>query len=244
MLLKRVAAFVYGNYIWENNHDYIGTMWFLVCLFCMICLSWLLHRIKSEKVRLAVTAAVALFGEIFSKLLVKWGIRLPWCSDIALVAICFYTLGQWWRQHRKHSGGRGLLAGCILLPVGFGLSACNLLWCTPKTDMLPIMFGSVSLFLTGASLICLGLVLVVSNLYGCRRFKLIEYAGRQSLAIMIVHYYILSVVAFLSNRFIPGISGWLWFLLITALSVFAAFIVDKKLPFLNDFRYVKKSKCK
>lgn len=63
LLLKRVAAFVYGNYIWENNHDYIGTMWFLVCLFCVSCISWMLHRIKSEKVRLAVTAAVHCLAE-------------------------------------------------------------------------------------------------------------------------------------------------------------------------------------
>lgn len=89
LLLKRIIAFVYGNYIWENNYDYIGTLWFLVGLFCVICISWLLHRIRLEKVRLVVTAAVALFGGIFSKLLVKWGIRLPWCSDIALVAIFF-----------------------------------------------------------------------------------------------------------------------------------------------------------
>lgn len=136
------------------------------------------------------------------------------------------------------------MAGCILLPVGFGLSACNLLWCTPKTDMLPIMFGSVSLFLTGASLICLGLVLVVSNLYGCRRFSLIEYAGRQSLTIMIAHLYILSVLVAVGNRIVPGVSPWIYFLLTTVLSVLAAFIVDKYLPFLNDFRYVKKSKCK
>lgn len=32
---KRILALLYGNYIWENNADYIGTLWFLVCLFCV-----------------------------------------------------------------------------------------------------------------------------------------------------------------------------------------------------------------
>ena len=36
---KRLIALLYGNYIWENNSDYIGTLWFLVALFCVSVLS-------------------------------------------------------------------------------------------------------------------------------------------------------------------------------------------------------------
>lgn len=34
VLIKKIIAIVYGNYIWENNYEYIGTLWFLLALFC------------------------------------------------------------------------------------------------------------------------------------------------------------------------------------------------------------------
>lgn len=107
LLLKRITAFVYGNQIWENNYDYIGTLWFLVGLFCVICISWLMHRIKAKKIQCIVAGVLSLSGAYFSKLLLRWGIRLPWCLDVALVAILFYELGLWWRQSRKPTGGKG-----------------------------------------------------------------------------------------------------------------------------------------
>lgn len=136
------------------------------------------------------------------------------------------------------------MVGGFSLFIGFGLGACNLLWYTSNPGMLPLEFGSVPLYLGGASLICLGFMIVTSCLYGRRRSKLVEYMGKQSLTIMIAHLYILSVLVAVGNKIVPGMSTWVYFLLTTAMSVFAAFIVDKKLPFLNDFRYVKKIKCK
>ena len=245
LLLKRITAFVYGNYIWENNYNYIGTLWFLVGLFCVICISWLHHRIRSEKARLVIAAAVALCGALFSKLLLQWNVRLPWCLDVALVAILFYELGLWYRQRKKSADGKALLAGSLLLVAGFGVGVCNVYVAgSTRIGMLPLTFGSVPLFLVGAVLICLGFMIVAGCLYGRIRLKLIEYAGRQSLTIMIAHLYILSVLVAIGNRIVPGVSPWIYFLLTTVLSVLAAFIVDKYLPFLNDFRYAKKSKCK
>lgn len=247
LLGKRILAFVYGNHIWENNYDYIGTLWFLVGLFCVICISWLLHRIRSEKIRLAITAAVALFGALFSKLLLQWNVRLPWALDVALVAILFYELGIWWKQHRKCTDGKALLWASLSLMVGFGLGACNIylyIQEPPRIGMLDLTFGNVPLFFISVVLICLGFMMVTSCLYSRRGSKLVEYMGRQSLVIMVAHRYILSVLVAVGNRIVPGVSAWVYFLLTTAMSVFAAFIVEKKLPFLNDFRYVKKIKCK
>lgn len=32
-LIKQIIALLYGNYIWENNYQYISVLWFLITLF-------------------------------------------------------------------------------------------------------------------------------------------------------------------------------------------------------------------
>lgn len=103
LMWKRVIALLYGNYIWENNFDYIGTLWFLICLFGVGCISFFLYRIKNDKLRILITVLIVWFGGILCKCLIQWGIRLPWCLDVALVAIFCYEVGLHFKKWRKYS---------------------------------------------------------------------------------------------------------------------------------------------
>ncbi|MBR1693351.1 MAG: acyltransferase family protein, partial [Lachnospiraceae bacterium] len=82
-LTKRVIALLYGNYIWENNSDYIGTLWFLVGLFFAGIFAYGMYR-YARKNKLALLIGVMLMmcaGAACSYVNRKYGIRLPWCID-------------------------------------------------------------------------------------------------------------------------------------------------------------------
>lgn len=48
-LIKRIIALLYGNMIWENNYEYIGTLWFLVALFSVEMIWEIVHRLSKKK---------------------------------------------------------------------------------------------------------------------------------------------------------------------------------------------------
>ena len=50
-LIKRIIALLYGNMIWENNYEYIGTLWFLVALFSVEMIWEIVHRLSKKKIK-------------------------------------------------------------------------------------------------------------------------------------------------------------------------------------------------
>lgn len=92
MLVKRIIALLHGNCICENNYDYIGTLWFLVALFIVKTIYSFICKIKNVNLRLSLIIIIFILGCIW-RIPFKYGIRLPYSSDVALVALIFYATG-------------------------------------------------------------------------------------------------------------------------------------------------------
>lgn len=124
---KRVAAFLYGNYIWDNNASYIGTLWFLAALFCVESIFELLRRYSAKSAKLDRTLFFMIIGTVIvgcviarlinaSRVLTAYnsGYRLPYCIDIALVAVFFHYIGYELRRNSellsKSIGNKAVLA--------------------------------------------------------------------------------------------------------------------------------------
>ena len=80
----------------EDNYIFNVALWFLPCLFVTeVMFNFLKKRIKNIKILSIIILFFSILGYTYSKLNL---IRLPFCLDIALIAIGFYFLGYLWKQ--------------------------------------------------------------------------------------------------------------------------------------------------
>ena len=87
-LIKKLTALLYGNYIFENNADYLGVLWFLVCLFYASVLYRCIKEIvNGRRSQLLTSVALAIVGSVLGRITYANGIRLPWCLDIVPMAV-------------------------------------------------------------------------------------------------------------------------------------------------------------
>lgn len=246
LLYKRFIALIYGNYIWENNYEYIGTLWFLVALFCVTLIGNIINRIKQRKIRIFVSCipSIAGFGLCYFEKLLKF--RLPWCLDIALVAFVFYQLGIELKSSVKIKKylGNPIISFAIII-FGIICGVMNLIFMKLagyemiKVDMLYFNYGCVLLFILSASMISIGLCGLGKKICDIKRFELIEHIGKQSLTVMVVHLYIIQILQMTSSKLLGGINYWAVFVLSTVLSVVLSFFIEKFLPYIYNFKKMR-----
>ncbi len=229
---KRWIALFYGNYIWENNYEYIGTLWFLIALFCTeILFGLVLHISKTRRIRMIITVLISCTGFLVAQLESNYTFRLPWCFDIALVACIFYGCGYFWRDCASDKKVSWVL-GIVFVFVGI---ACGLLnnkymncndYEMVRPDMLCLNFGFVPLFILSGMLCSGGGMIICKNIKHLERFRVINHFGRNSLLIMVIHLYVKSILNSVGGRF--GVTNSYVILAVTlAISYILGLIIER-----------------
>lgn len=239
---KRVIALLYGAYIWENNYEYIGTLWFLPALFCAQIVFYAINRIiKNMRFRAVIIVLITAFGFLLSNIIIRvnktydlpFNVRLPFCFDTALTAVVFVFLGYaiksfTFSRQINFTLGVGLLAAGLFLPLF-----------NKRVDILYLQFGNYFLYIFSAALSCTGVIMLCKWVSVFEvKFSPFEYLGKKSLLLMVVHLYVLSYVhrVLALIDFDNPISE---LFLTLAVSILMAEIIERKLKWL--YRYNKNS---
>lgn len=241
---KRIAAFVYGNQIWDNNSEYIGTLWFLVGLFCSSIIAYGIYRISDKsRVKLFLFSGISMLAGVGMGVIKnRYQVRLPWCLDVAFMGGLFYLAGYYWCQKWQDKMNK-LYQGLLLLIAGFLLGIANLVYMKLsgyemlRTDMLQMNYGIIPLYFVSALCISVGLMVILKKIYR-RRIHWIEKMGQLSMLIMIDHIYIQQIVVRILYHF--NLNFWIIsFPVSLVIAVVLAIVVDKFLPFLADYGKLK-----
>ena len=249
-ILKRVIALIYGNFVFENNYAYIGTLWFLVASFCVSILFYWFYRTKN-KWKYSIGVITIGFVETWTEK--KLHFRLPWCFDIAMVAFSFSIAGYLFKEYKEKVSNRKIqLYGGIILGITGVFGGClNTQYMIAKgydiarTDMLYLNWGCVPLFLFSGISISISVTLIAQFIFSRYHILMLEYIGRNSLNIMAVHLYIIQIISRVSRKMNFPAKSWVIFLVTTFLSIAASWIIEKYFPCLNDCAKLKAFiKCK
>ncbi|MBC8873926.1 MAG: hypothetical protein H8E44_31175, partial [Planctomycetes bacterium] len=92
-------------------------LWFFVCLFSATLLFWCLLRLRSTTTIIVAVAAFGCLGPFIPTIV---GIPLPWCLDVAMVAVSFFGLGHAFRRNfdndlQTRTGIRLLACGVLTM---------------------------------------------------------------------------------------------------------------------------------
>ena len=248
---KRLIALLYGNYIWENNSDYIGTLWFLVALFCVSVLSNAAIMIaKENRKRLLVAEIILLICGAISTFLVGHSkIRLPWCLDVAFVGAVFYIEGYVWRKKEQLQQRASVEKGLALFGVGTILGITNYLFMKKqgfamlRVDMLNMNYGLYLVFIISALFMSVGIFIMIECVTEKFACEFLARTGKLSLLLMIVHIYVYQILNMVLNHF--HINYWILFMVISfGISYALAYFIDIYLPFLVTTKKKERSKMK
>lgn len=243
-LIKRISALLYGNFIWENNSDYIGTLWFLVCLFCTVMIGEFIIKINhrnrwGQPVLCGISILLGTGCVVLKKNL---NLRLPWCLDVAFFAVIFYLGGYLMRRMNYKIRVYGSM---ILMIAGTVLGWLNCIYMKKweysllRTDMLNMNYGNIALFLLSALSICIGALELFKQLSGKLKIVWLEKVGQISMIVMIVHIYVNQIVIPLLNK--VNLNTWtVSFPVCTCISIGAAVILHKKCYFFENFDEMKR----
>ena len=243
-ILKRLAALIYGNYIWDNNAQYIGVLWFLAALFCVeILFYFVLRKCKNDKTAILVIAIITIAGTALSYLInysrqftpYNSGFRLPYCFDIALCALPFYALG-YFIKNNDYTRYEDSIHGLVLFAIGGILGVANRLMTGQGIDMLYLRIYNPILFYVSAGLCVIGLCFwAKSNETWILKYgKAICSIGKKSLLMMVIHLYLIGYV----NKILDVLNmnnAFIAIILTLLLSYILSCIVEMWLPFLYKF---------
>ena len=246
-VLKRIVALIYGNFIFENNYAYIGTLWFLVASFCVSILFYWFHKTNSKW---KYSAWLILVGFTETWLERKLHFRFPWCFDIAMVAFSFSVAGYFFKDHtnKVYNGEIRIWKGILLGILGIFIGCLNTQYMTEKhytlirTDMLYLNWGCIPLFLFSGISIAVSLSIISKFIFSKYRILILESIGRNSLTIMVVHLYIIQIISRILGKTNILEKSWIVFLIGLVVSVFVSKMIEKHFPYLNDCSKLKINK--
>lgn len=203
---KRLIALFYGNYIWENNIDYIGTLWFLIALFCTeVLFGIILIYIKKFQMQLVAVVFLGVIGFSIAMMEKQLGFRLPWCLDIALIACLFYCGGYCWKKwsSTRHVSSKigvflGIFGGICGILNYFYMNIRN--YEVKRVDMLYLNFGFIPAYILSGVLCSLGCLILCKNFLYVNRCNVLNHAGRMSLIIMVIHLYIMNILNMIGSK--------------------------------------------
>ena len=157
---------------YNEAFQYNVVLWFLPCLFVAVMLFIALRKLLGRYSFIGAWAAGALGFLLL-------GVHLPWCLEIALVAVPFVWAGFDLYRHLK-SASYWIAAGILAVSVA-------LIWYfNPNVDMRTHTYGNVFLFYA----VALGLVAVLVIASRCLvhlRLGGLDWLGRNSLTLMCLH---------------------------------------------------------
>jgi len=109
-----LAGLLYGT----GDMLYVNVvLWFFVCLFSVTFLFWCVLRLRRTT---SIVVGVAVFGCFGACIRAIVGIPLPWCLDVAMVAVTFFALGHAFRRNfgndlQTRTGIRLLACGVLTM---------------------------------------------------------------------------------------------------------------------------------
>lgn len=244
-LPKRIIALLYGNFIWENNSEYIGTLWFLAALFWVNIIFYYFNKINKNSLKIIFMLLICTLGFVIDEILSYERIRLPCCIDIALVAFGFSAIGAYIRPFLMESKGNLLLAA-ILFCAGMGIGILNLHYMQENcyayvgVSMLTMNYGCIPYFILCSVFMSVGVLLFILKISLKFKYELLEHIGRISMLVMVIHIYVIQVVRKIPLLFGYEINCWLLFVISSLISVVLSFVAEKNFSFLYDFKFAKK----
>ena len=244
-LIKRIIALLYGNMIWENNYEYIGTLWFLVALFSVEMIWEIVHRLSKKKIKYEILFVFFIVSiELLLKNIVLNGVRLPFCVDVAIIALPFFVLGKYMPTCENIKTWKCTVAIFISGVIGVILAFINSLSLDQnqnaimRTDMLRECFGNIFLFYASAILLIFCFYFISKIIYSKVALPIIEEFGRLSLLIMVIHLYLKLNFEVLFGKLHIGLNWVVFSILVFVLSYLLAKVVDRYFRFLLDLRLV------
>jgi fucose 4-O-acetylase-like acetyltransferase len=218
----------------------------LVALFDV---SILFYGFYKSKIKIGYCVVIGSIGFLVGEVEKRYGFRLPWCFDIALVAFLFYAAGYYYRNFTYKLVARkdmkfimGIFLGVIGILMGFINTnyMLNNNYTMTRVDMLYLNWGSIPLFLLSGITISVSLSLISTVIFTRYRFSILENIGQNSLLIMVIHLYIIQFLSrFGKNVKIPA-KPWFIFLLGLFLSVVISKLIVRKCPWLIEYSMAKK----
>lgn len=241
-LVKQFLALFYGNYIWENNYQYIGVLWFLVTLFSVSVIYKLITLISPKCfVSFCISLVVMIIGFLVCNIITSFGIRLPFGLDIALIASGFYGFGVVIKRivriienYKLH----WIIAFIVIsIIIGSILGLINNYYIQQvssngvTTDILYLRFGLPPLYVLAAVLITSGLLFLFKILETKHNFFVLNRIGQSSLLIMILHIKLITII-----NIIPIHLPWYLLCIVLLIVSFAiSRLIEQCFPFIFIF---------
>lgn len=178
---------IFTAYSAEDAFIYNIVLWFLPCLLCSMVIYRGLKLYSGAWLPLCVIGLSALYF-INEKTMPL----LPWCMEIALVALPFVYAGDKCYVLFKKSNHWGLLAFALLIVISV------LLFSNPHIDMRAHGFSEWWIFYPIA-LSFIYLIIQLSRIISCYEYGVLQWIGRNSLIIMCIHEPLKRIVLKLSS---------------------------------------------
>ncbi|MED1125018.1 acyltransferase family protein [Bacillus atrophaeus] len=217
--LKGIVYSIPDHYMLTHN----PALWFLTCLFLVDIVFFLLKKACRGK-WLILIAGSCLVSVVNVYVL---HISLLWNAEVAAAALGFYTIGFVVRNKLKELSYRRTIFAVV---VCFSLTALLQMENT-RVDMRANEYGNMLIFYLTAALGTGGVVFASFKL---RKLAFLQFLGRNSLIILVLHYPILrtmeAVVYYVLNIPVPSTYQAGWGILYTA-ATFAALV-----PFIFFFK--------
>ena len=190
-----LIGMVYGAQ-WHEYMSHNGILWFLPCLFVTEVLFFSVKKLPRTWIQLLVVVVWASVGYLFKT-------NLPWCINIACVALQFFFVGNILRtellktDETKRDKSTTVIVSLAATTAYILLSAH---WLN-HVNMATNAYGNIAVFELLAFMGICGFVCACK----CLNFSRISgWGGRNTLVIFALHQPILRIVRFIGEKLLPS----------------------------------------
>lgn len=215
----------------------VGPIWFLACLFDVAIIFYFYYKLILEKNKILLNfislGVLSIVAFLIPRIESRFGIQMPFKTDVAFMALVFYTIGYLLKEKFLSDEFSKLSWDKIVL-ILFTLPIVVLMphYLIGQTFLSGGMFGP-DLFWYLFTAFCGSVLLMVLGLL-CRKIRVLQYIGKNSLIIFSVHSlvillfnYILKILG-ISANLLTSVFGTV-FVLIIMLVVSIVYNYCKKL---------------
>ncbi len=188
------------NFLAVNYYSILMTagQWFLSALFVAKCLYYFLSRSIQSELKKLKMFLLSIMLLMIGSVMYNRGVLNIWCYQHALMAFPFLVIGRWLHDNSH------IVKSSIVLFIGGGGILYSYLFGYPFINSTPhITWHSSLLFLAlslSGSLLIFNLSMVIA------RNRFLEYIGRHTLTIYLLHYSIM--IFFLKGSVLLGVDEW------------------------------------